>query len=127
MTILAHRLHGVQWLTAVACATALVYVSAARQVFAKDEAVDLSKLERIEVEPQQLHLGSPRDEAILLVTGVFSDGTILDLTDSTDVASANTKVAEFRDGALHLVQHPPLRLHPHRAQPHLSRGGPQAP
>jgi hypothetical protein len=100
MTILAHRVQGVQMLTALACATALVYVSAARQVFADDEAVDLSKVERIEVEPQQLHFGSPRDEAILLVTGIFSDGTIVDLSSSATVTSTDTKLGEFSDGAV---------------------------
>jgi hypothetical protein len=97
MTIAVHRLQGAQLLTALACVTALVYASAVQRVVANDGAVDFSKLERIEVEPQRLHLGSPRDEALLLVTGFFSDGTIVDLTRSADVTSADVKVAEFRD------------------------------
>ena len=41
---------------------------------ASDAAIDLSTLERIEVQPQQLQLHRPRDRAIVLVTGYFPNG-----------------------------------------------------
>jgi hypothetical protein len=69
-------------------------------MFADDVAVDLSKLERVEVEPQRLHLGSPRDEAILLVTGIFPGELVVDLSRDAQITSADANIADVRDGAI---------------------------
>ncbi|HEY3392177.1 MAG TPA: hypothetical protein VGK58_05695, partial [Lacipirellulaceae bacterium] len=72
----------------------------ARALPANDISPDLLALERIEVEPQQLRLSSPRDEAILLVTGMSPENRVADLTHVAHVTSAKPAVAEFRDGAV---------------------------
>jgi hypothetical protein len=100
MKPLTHRLQGLWLVAALAVAGMLIHLSIARPIFADDAALDLSKLERIEVEPPQLHLGSPRDEAILLVTGFIPGGTIVDLSRSATVTSAGANVAELRDGVV---------------------------
>lgn len=61
---------------------------------------DLSTLERIDVEPKQLHFRSPRETAIILVTGVFSNGHVMDLTREARFTSTDPAVAQFRDGAV---------------------------
>jgi hypothetical protein len=61
---------------------------------------DLAMLNRIEVHPQQVQLRSPRDQAILLVTGFFRDGRVVDLSRGARVASADPDVADYREGAV---------------------------
>src|SRR5687767_4781341 len=62
-------------------------------------ALDLSTLERIEVEPKQLDLRSPRDQAIVLVTGFFPEERVADLSRDAEATSSDPAVAEFRGAA----------------------------
>jgi hypothetical protein len=68
--------------------------------FANEAALDLSTLQRIEVQPQQLKLHRPRDRAIVLVSGHFPNGLVVDLTRQVQFASANPAVALYKDGAV---------------------------
>ncbi|HJQ81249.1 MAG TPA: DUF1549 and DUF1553 domain-containing protein [Lacipirellulaceae bacterium] len=99
MKTLARR-SDIRLLATLVCASALLHIMPARAVAANDVSPDLSALERIEVEPQQLRLSSPRDEAIFLVTGIFPENRVADVTRVANVTSANSAVAEFRDGAV---------------------------
>jgi len=65
-----------------------------------EPTIDLSHLERIEVAPQQLHFRSPRETAIVLVTGIFRDGQVVDLTREARFSSTSPAVAQFREGAV---------------------------
>src|SRR5262245_36920074 len=62
--------------------------------------LDLSSLERIEVQPQKVELHGPRDQAIMLVTGYFPGGLVVDLTRQAQITSADTSIAELRHAAL---------------------------
>ena len=66
----------------------LVLALASTFAVANDAAVDLSKLERIEIQPQRLRLHRPRDRAIVLVTGYFPNGLVVDLTQQAQFTSA---------------------------------------
>src|SRR4051794_16796095 len=64
------------------------------------DALDLSLLKRIEVQPQALELHGPRDRAIVLVTGYFPNGVVVDLTRQAQITSANTAVVRQRDAEI---------------------------
>jgi hypothetical protein len=95
--------------TIVRCASSLLRVAhplallaiSAGSVWADVATIDFSRLERIEVEPQQVHISSPRDVANLLVTGAFPDNLVVDLSRNVNITSSNPHVAELRDGAIH--------------------------
>jgi hypothetical protein len=63
--------------------------------------LDLDRLQRIEVRPEQIELHSSRDQALVLVTGFFSDGVVVDLSRQAHVESSDPAVAEVADGAVH--------------------------
>ena len=67
---------------------------------ASGAGVDLSTLERIEVQPQQLQLHRPRDRAFVLVTGYFPNGLVVDLTREAQITSAAPAIAAYRDGTV---------------------------
>jgi hypothetical protein len=71
---------------------------AVRNADADEAALDLSALERIEVQPKSLHFHSPRDRAIVLVTGFFPEGLVVDLTRQAQITSPDTKITEHREG-----------------------------
>jgi hypothetical protein len=70
------------------------------QAIADDAALDLATLERIEVQPEQLQLHSPRERAIVLVTGFFPEGRVVDLTRDAQLTSADAAIAEYQEGAV---------------------------
>src|SRR6185295_3084780 len=67
---------------------------------ATDAPLDLSSLERIEVQPQTLELHGPRERAIVLVTGFFPNGLVVDLTRQAQIASTHPTIAVYREGAV---------------------------
>jgi hypothetical protein len=73
------------------------------RALAEDAAIDLSTLQSIEVRPQELRLNSPREQALVLVTGVLADGRVVDLTRDAVMESADPKIAEFRHNTVHPV------------------------
>jgi hypothetical protein len=81
----------------------LVCATAALSARAETAANDLATLERIEVQPAELRLHSSRDQAKLLVTGIFQDGRVADLSRVARISSTDAVVANFRDEALHPV------------------------
>ena len=81
----------------VVCGT-LSAAAATPRANADDAALDLSKLERIEVQPESFQLHSPREQAIVLVTGYFPDGRVADLTRDSQVTLGNPAIAEFQAG-----------------------------
>lgn len=77
----------------VACTTANLAIA--------NESLDASALQRLEVAPVEVQLYSPREQALVLVTGVLADGTAIDLSEECAATTSNSAVAEFRDGVLH--------------------------
>ena len=67
---------------------------------AADAALDLSTLERIEVQPERIDLRSPREQAIVLVTGYFPGGLVADLTREASIVSATPTIAEVRQSSV---------------------------
>jgi hypothetical protein len=65
---------------------------------ANDAAVDLAKLERIDIQPKRLQLHQPRDCAIVLVTGYFSNGLVVDLTRQAQFTPGSPAIAAYQDG-----------------------------
>lgn len=84
----------------VACSL-LLLEGEGRRATAESLPPDLAGLERIEVQPERLALHSPREQAMVLVTGHWADGRVVDLTRDAQIRSADGSVAEYRDGALH--------------------------
>lgn len=78
----------------------MLFPAIAPLAIAGDEALDLSTLERIEVQPQVLKLHGPRDQAIVLVTGHFPRGGVVDLTGQAQITSSNAAIVEYRDAAI---------------------------
>jgi hypothetical protein len=68
---------------------------------AQEAAVDFSTLERIEVQPEKLHFHSSRDRAIVLVTGYFPEGVVVDATREAQLTSADSTIAEHRESTVH--------------------------
>lgn len=65
-----------------------------------DAAVDLTGLDRIEVQPRELTLHSGREQGMLLVTGYFADGRVADLTREAAIESSDEKVAGVHSGTV---------------------------
>jgi hypothetical protein len=84
--------------TASAGWVVLVLSLASTFAVADDAAVDLSKLERIEIQPKRLQFNQSRDRAIVLVTGHFPNGLIVDLTRQAQFTSAAPAIATYQDG-----------------------------
>ncbi len=74
----------------------LLYDTTALAV-ASDASVDVSSLESIEIQPEQLQLHGPRDCAYVLVMGHFSHGQVIDLSRQAQITSSDGKVAEYRE------------------------------
>lgn len=70
----------------------VLFQAAAVYVVASEAAIDLSSLERIEVQPQTIQLQGPRDRAIVLVTGYFPNGVVADLTRQARILSSDAKI-----------------------------------
>lgn len=92
-----------QWAALVALMACSIFMQSAgaRRAAADGQPRDLSGLERLEVQPERLELHSPRERAMVLVTGHFTDGRVVDLSRDAQVKSADANVAEFRNGALY--------------------------
>ena len=99
MKTCSNRRNGSSALALAILAASLIAV-AAPQARAHDAAIELARLERIEVEPKQLELHSARERAVVLVTGYFADGRTADLSRDAIISSAEPSIAEFRDGAV---------------------------
>ena len=78
----------------------LVLALASPFAVANEAAMDLSTLVRIEVQPQRLQLHRPRDRAIVLVTGYFPNGLVVDLTRQAQFTSAAPTIAAYQEGAV---------------------------
>ena len=63
-------------------------------------AEDFSTLEKIEVQPTQIEFHSPREKAIVLVTGYYPDGRVVDLTRQATIAPVEAGVVESSKGAV---------------------------
>ncbi len=100
MKIRAWHLQGWGSLAALVFSVALLAATVTPPAQAADAALDLSTLERIEVQPERLQLHSPREQAIVLVTGIFPEGRVVDLTRDAQVTSPNPTIAEFQDGTV---------------------------
>jgi hypothetical protein len=87
-------------MAALAVGLAACVAAPVASVRSEEAALDLSSLERIDVQPQQVHLRSPREQAILLVTGYFADGRVVDLTRDAAAVSSLPTIADCRDGAV---------------------------
>lgn len=70
---------------------------------AEAPAIDLTTVQRIEVQPHELKLNSPREQAMMLVTGILADGRVVDLSRAAQVVSADPKIADFRGGSVHPI------------------------
>lgn len=88
------------FLAACAISPALFLATISTSAQAEDAALDLTKLERIEVEPQQLQFRSPRERAIVLVTGFFADGVVVDLTRQAQFSPGDAAIAELEAGSV---------------------------
>ncbi len=86
--------------TALAVCGLLLLALAPPLAIANDAALDLSTLKHIEVQPQQLQLHRPRDRAMVLVTGYFPNGLVVDLTRRAKFASASPAVAVCQKGVV---------------------------
>src|SRR3954469_19475569 len=86
--------------TALAVWGALALMVAAPFAIADDAALDLSALVRIDVQPNRLQLHRARDRAIVLVTGYFSNGLVVDLTNQAQFAASAPAIAAYREGAV---------------------------
>ncbi|MCA9231454.1 MAG: DUF1553 domain-containing protein [Planctomycetales bacterium] len=62
--------------------------------------LDLSTLEKIEVQPAEVRFSSPRGHAILLVTGHLADGQVMDLTREAKLVSTNEAVVVSHSSAI---------------------------
>ena len=56
-----------KWLSCRVAVWALLLTAPAHPAKAADDSLDLSTLERIEVQPERLQLHSPRDQALSLI------------------------------------------------------------
>jgi hypothetical protein len=62
----------------------------------KLEAIDIGKPERLEVQPAKIMLNTSRQQAQLVVTGVYSGGRVQDLTRAATFASSEPAVVTLR-------------------------------
>lgn len=70
--------------------------SLSAQCVAADAAPSAAALARIEIQPAQIRLGSRREQAIVLVTGHYDDGSVVDLTSEARIESADPSIAALR-------------------------------
>lgn len=75
----------------------VLFQAAGALAVASESAIDLSSLERIEVQPQLIQLQGPRDRAIVLVTGYFPNGVAADLTRQAKISTSDAKIAASQD------------------------------
>ncbi|MEO2049205.1 MAG: DUF1549 and DUF1553 domain-containing protein [Pirellulales bacterium] len=73
---------------------------AAEDAWATGDEQDFPGLVTIEVQPAQLTFHSPRERAIVLVSGHFNGGHVVDLTRKATFVAADPGIVEFRNGAL---------------------------
>src|SRR6476646_3981348 len=78
----------------------LTFPASALFAAADAEVSNLSTLQRIDVQPPALELHGPRDRAIVLVTGHYPNGTVVDLTRRAQITSSDTAIVEYRDAAI---------------------------
>jgi hypothetical protein len=78
----------------------LTFPAGALFAAAGGELFDLSTLQRIDVQPPALELHGPRDRAIVLVTGHYPDGTVVDLTHRAQITTSDSAIVENRDAAI---------------------------
>ncbi|MEX2168934.1 MAG: DUF1549 and DUF1553 domain-containing protein [Pirellulales bacterium] len=89
------------WCFVAACVIALAAFAGMPKVEAHAEAtLDLTKLERIEVEPKAVQFHSPRERAIVLVTGYFLDGFVVDLTQDAQFSPGDVAIADMEAGTV---------------------------
>src|SRR6476659_6078167 len=100
MTASALRPRDCRSQTVLAVWGTLVLTLASTFAVANDAAADLSTLERIEVQPQRLQLHRPRDRAIVLVTGYFPNGLVVDLTRQAQFSSLAPAIAAYQGGSV---------------------------
>jgi len=77
------------------CALAMLWLAPGVLPAAETSTI---QVERIEVEPATMQLRGPRAEMGLVVTGIYADGTSVDLTSEVDVRSTNDEIVSFSDG-----------------------------
>ena len=92
----------IDWCFVAACMIAWTICTEMPQVQAQaqEATLDLTKLERIEVEPKELQLHSPRERAIVLVTGYFADGLVVDLTQDAQFSPGDVAIADMDAGTV---------------------------
>jgi hypothetical protein len=78
----------------------IIFLAIAPWAAAGNEALDLSTLVRVEVQPQKFELHGLRDQAITLVTGYFPNGVVVDLTREAQITSTNPAIVECRDASI---------------------------
>lgn len=86
---------------ATLCCGAIFLLALSLPSHAAVAAYDYSTLEKIEVHPTELKFQSPREQAILLVTGTFAGGQVADLTREARFLSSDKSVVAQREGAMH--------------------------
>lgn len=85
------------WVAFLACCHSSGMLSL--PAYADELPAEMSMVTRIVVEPERIELHSPREQAMLLVTGILADGGTVDLTRRAHVTSTNAEIAEWRHGA----------------------------
>jgi hypothetical protein len=89
-----------RWSACSLAAWALLLAAETNHVTAANAKFDLSTLQSIDVQPERLQLRSPREQAIVLVTGHFLNGLVVDLTREASITAATPEVAEVREGTV---------------------------
>src|SRR6476659_1839018 len=74
----------------------LTFPASALFAAADAEVFNLSTLQQIDVQPQALELHGPRDHAIVLVTGHYPNGAVVDLTRRAQITSSDKAIVENR-------------------------------
>ncbi|MFO0792329.1 MAG: DUF1549 and DUF1553 domain-containing protein [Pirellulales bacterium] len=62
--------------------------------------LDWGAVERIEIQPARIDLHRSRDRAMVLVTGYFPGGVVVDVTHDTAITTSNPNVAAYKNGAI---------------------------
>ena len=62
--------------------------------------IEIGKPARIEVRPQAIRFTSPRQYMTIVVSGVYADGKVQDLTRAATITSADAKVAQVAEGVV---------------------------
>lgn len=87
-------------LTATIVGSILLYTPMAPCAAVESQTRDFIGLEQLEVQPDRLELRSPRERAMILVTGHFADGRTVDLTRDALIHVVDASIAEYREGAV---------------------------